>query len=147
MFKENKKTTATDTLIGQGTLIEGTLASEASIRIEGEYRGDIECKADIIIGECGVARSNISAKDVVVAGKVIGDVTAGGRLTITSSGSVQGSIQAYALLIQDGGIFSGTCRMEPEKERSTPNQALRSAEADAAAAIKEQAKEKSRQAG
>ncbi|MBW7457837.1 polymer-forming cytoskeletal protein, partial [Paenibacillus sepulcri] len=85
MFKENKKTTANDTLIGQGTLIEGTLASEASIRIEGEYRGDIECKADIIIGECGLARSNISAKDVVVAGKVIGDVTAGGRLTITSS--------------------------------------------------------------
>jgi len=147
MFKENKRPIAAETIIGQGTLMEGTMISEASIRIEGEYRGDIECKANIIIGEYGVARSNISAKDIIVAGKVIGDVAAAGRLTITSSGSVQGSIKALGLHIQDGGIFSGTCHMEQEQQRQTAAKSPLPAENNQGQATKEAAKEKARQAG
>ena len=50
MFKDNKRLGTTDTLIGQGTHIDGKLTSEAGIRIEGEYHGEIECKGDVIIG-------------------------------------------------------------------------------------------------
>lgn len=119
MFKDNKKLVTTDTLIGQGTLIDGKLISEAGIRIEGECHGEIECMGDVIIGECGVVKSNISAKDIIVAGKVVGDIVTKGRLTITASGQLYGNVIAHSLLIQDGGIFNGSSQMERTAEPKT----------------------------
>ena len=112
MFKENRKWSASDTLIGQGTTAEGTLSCQASLRIEGEYRGDIQCLADVIVGESGIVRSNISAKDITISGKVYGDITTTGRLTIMSTGLLQGSAAVGSLIVQDGGTFSGSCRMD-----------------------------------
>jgi cytoskeletal protein CcmA (bactofilin family) len=121
MFKETKRPVGTDTLIGQGTQAEGKMISDTGIRIEGEYRGDIECKGDVIVGECGIAKSNITAKDLTVAGRVFGDVVTTGRLTITASGQVHGNITAHALFIQEGGVLNGTCQMErPAEHKSRP---------------------------
>ena len=119
MFKDNKRLGTTDTLIGQGTHIDGKLTSEAGIRIEGEYHGEIECNGDVIIGECGIVKSAITARDVIVAGKVIGDITTKGRLTITASGQIHGNIVTGSLLIQDGGSFNGSSRMERTPETKT----------------------------
>ncbi|MGU3473403.1 polymer-forming cytoskeletal protein [Paenibacillus sp. D51F] len=122
MFKENKRWSASDTLIGQGTRAEGTLSCQASLRIEGEYRGDIDCKEDVIVGESGVVRSNISAKDITISGKVYGDVTTTGRLTIMSSGQLHGSAAVASLIVQDGGILSGSCRMEQRAPEQAQHQ-------------------------
>ncbi|QNK56230.1 polymer-forming cytoskeletal protein [Paenibacillus sp. PAMC21692] len=150
MFKENKRVVATDTLIGQGTIVEGKLISEANLRIEGEYRGDIECKGDIIIGECGIVRSNIEARDITLAGKLYGDIVTKGRLIITGTGQLSGSVAAHALIIQEGGQLSGQCRMEQPAESKPRSGAAESSEA--ANAKKDELKNsesqaKSRQAG
>lgn len=119
MFKDSsKRLSITDTLIGQGTHAEGKMECEAGLRIEGEFRGDIDCHGDVIIGECGIARSNINARDVTIAGKVFGDVTTKGRLTITATGQVHGNINAQSFIMQDGGIFTGACRMERTQDTS-----------------------------
>lgn len=145
MFKDKKRYDSTDTLIGQGTHVDGTLISEAGLRIEGEYRGDIECKGDVIIGECGIARSNITARDVTVAGKVFGDITTKGRLTVTATGQLHGNVTASTLLIQDGGVFTGNCRMERAPVPEARSAAVSSTEAQQS---KDGASnEKARQAG
>ncbi|OMF30859.1 hypothetical protein BK133_16390 [Paenibacillus sp. FSL H8-0548] len=112
MFKENKRHSVTDSLIGKDTVFEGKMSCDASLRIEGEYRGDIDCKSDVVIGECGIALSNIKARNVTVAGKVFGDIVTSGRLIITSSGQLTGTLTACSLIIQDGGSFNGMCHME-----------------------------------
>ncbi|MFX5765016.1 polymer-forming cytoskeletal protein, partial [Acinetobacter baumannii] len=84
------------------TAAEGKIECDASLRIEGEYRREIICKGDVIIGECGVARANIEARDMTVAGKVYGDVQTSGRLTVTSSGELHGNIVAKSLIMQEG---------------------------------------------
>ncbi|OBZ13455.1 MULTISPECIES: polymer-forming cytoskeletal protein [Bacillales] len=148
MFKDNKRLAATDTLIGQGTLSEGKMNCEASLRIEGEYRGDIECKADVIIGECGIARSNITARDVTIAGKVFGDIVTKGRLIITSSGHLTGTITASTIVIQDGGRLNGMCHMEQALD--SKNRALQESDSPqihGKEASPKETKEKSRQAG
>lgn len=144
MFKENKRVIATDTLIGQGTLAEGKIVSEANLRIEGEYRGDIECKGDVIIGECGVARSNIIAQDVTLAGKLFGDIETKGRLIITASGQLVGNVTAHSLIIQDGGMLNGSCHMEPADPKQKP---LSELESQANAKQEKNDRAKSRQAG
>lgn len=149
MFKDSssKRLSVTDTLIGQGTVAEGKIECDAGLRIEGEYRGDIDCKGDVIIGECGVARSNIAARDITVAGKVFGDITTTGRLTVTSSGEIHGNVYAKTMIILDGAILNGQCKMErvPEKELSRKEQ--REAAASSAKDQQQQQQQKAKQAG
>lgn len=129
MFK-NKQTSVkinpdqTDTLIGEGTIFEGRIKSEASIRIEGSIIGDIESTGDVIIGENGIANSNISARDLVLAGQLNGDLEARGKLTICSTGVLNGNISAQSFIIEPGGVFNGTSKMTVNKPVAavTPNQ-------------------------
>jgi cytoskeletal protein CcmA (bactofilin family) len=116
LFKDHKKNAATDTLVGQGTLAEGKLVCEASLRLEGEYHGDIACKGEVIIGEYGIARANIEAQELTVAGKIYGDIKTFGKLTITPSGLVQGNVTAKSLIILDGGTLNGHCLMDKGAE-------------------------------
>jgi len=112
MFKEMKRQSATATLVSKGTIIEGQLISSTDIRIEGECRGQIECSADIIIGECGIAHCSITGHNITIAGKVTGNVSATGSLIITATGQLTGNVMAQSLLIQDGGLLNGNCTME-----------------------------------
>ncbi|KRF39182.1 bactofilin family protein [Paenibacillus sp. Soil787] len=101
----------TDTLIGGSTICEGKIMSEASLRIEGQMNGDIECAGDITIGENAVVQSNIQARDVIVAGKVKGNVHTKGKLIVTSSGVLVGNIDVRSFIIEEGGIFQGSSAM------------------------------------
>lgn len=104
-------TKTTDTLIGGSTICEGKIMSEASLRIEGQMNGDIECAGDITIGENAVVQSNIQARDVIVAGKVKGNIHTKGKLIVTSSGVLVGNIDVRSFIIQEGGIFQGSSAM------------------------------------
>jgi len=101
----------TDTLIGEGSTFEGKIKSQASIRLEGEITGDIECAGDVIIGEKGIARSNVTARNIILAGKVHGDINASGTLTLKSTGKLFGDLNVQELSIEPGALFQGTSRM------------------------------------
>lgn len=102
----------TDTLIGGSTICEGKIMSEASLRIEGQLHGDIECAGDITIGENAVVQSNIQARDVIIAGKVKGNIQTKGKLIVTSSGVLVGNIDVRSFIVQEGGVFQGSSAMQ-----------------------------------
>lgn len=110
--KKKLNPNATDTLIGEGSVFEGRIRSEASLRVEGLITGDIDCLGDVTIGEGGRARSNITARHVTIAGTVNGNITTKGVLTITETGKLFGNATAQSLIIAEGGIFEGQSRMQ-----------------------------------
>ncbi|HZG86103.1 polymer-forming cytoskeletal protein [Paenibacillus sp.] len=113
MFKGKRiDVAATDTLIGEGSVFEGTIKSEASLRIEGRMLGDIECSGDVTVGEGGEAQSNIAARNVVIAGVVRGDVTTRGTLTLTATGKLYGNVRCQSLVVNAGAVFQGASRMD-----------------------------------
>lgn len=116
MFKKKKaiNPNTTDTVIGEGSNFEGRIKSEASIRVEGHITGDIECLGDVTVGENGLAKSNITARHVTIAGTVNGNVTTKGTLTITSTGQLIGNTTSHSLIIAEGGIFQGQSKMVQE---------------------------------
>jgi cytoskeletal protein CcmA (bactofilin family) len=113
--KSNKNVSATDTFIGESTTVEGKIVTTASLRIEGTVIGDIECSGDIMIGEKGIVRSIVAARNVFNAGIIEGCVQAKGKLTITSRGRVDGNIHVGSLHVSEGGVFKGECAMEVHK--------------------------------
>lgn len=103
-----------DTLIGQGTEIEGDLKTSGSIRIEGNFIGKLMAQGDITIGEQALTKSDMQARHIWIAGQVVGNVHASGTLTILQGGSVRGDVCCHALVIEEGGIFEGTSQMLQE---------------------------------
>jgi cytoskeletal protein CcmA (bactofilin family) len=113
MFKSKRiDVGATDTLIGEGSIFEGKIKSEASLRVEGQMVGDIDCDGDVTIGEGGKANSNIAARNVVIAGVVHGNVITRGTLTLTGTGQLFGNTAAQSLVISEGAVFQGMSKME-----------------------------------
>ncbi len=113
--------TKTDTLIGEGTIIEGNLKSQASIHIEGHVNGDISCDGDLTIGEQAVVKSNIEARHITIAGHVEGDVRARGKLSITTSGRLFGNVTCTSFTIEEGGTFIGHSTMPAAVEANRKN--------------------------
>ncbi|WP_314590572.1 polymer-forming cytoskeletal protein [Paenibacillus terrigena] len=118
MMRRQKKLRLTDTLIGQGTTMDGHLTCQTNLRIEGHFQGEIEASGTVTIGEQGVATANIQARELMIAGKVYGDVTTKGKLIITSKGQFHGNYHGSSIIIHEGGIFSGESRMEKLEPRS-----------------------------
>ncbi|RTD99629.1 bactofilin family protein [Paenibacillus whitsoniae] len=104
-------TKSTDTLIGGSTICEGKFMSEASLRIEGQLSGDVECAGDITIGENAVLQSNLSGRDILIAGRVKGNVHTKGKLIVTSTGVLIGNIDVRSFVVEEGGIFQGSSAM------------------------------------
>ncbi|MFS1511283.1 bactofilin family protein [Chengkuizengella sp. SCS-71B] len=107
----------TDTLIGEGSVLDGNIKSEASIRIDGKIVGDIHCEGDVIIGESGIAISNITARNITVVGKIEGNVETK-KLQISSTGKLYGNISTSVLAIEDGGEFEGTSKMNIDQSKA-----------------------------
>lgn len=104
----------TDSLIGYGGTLEGKVNCDTNLRIEGSFSGEIICTGVVTVGEEGMVRSSIKAKEVVIAGKVYGDVTADRRLIMTGTGQLHGNISAGSLIITEGSLLNGSIAMQEE---------------------------------
>mgnify|MGYP001201198361 CR=1 FL=1 len=120
-FKDMKFQT-TDTIIGTGTMIEGKLMSNTSIRVDGTVRGDIECKGDLHVGENAVLYSDVKAANIYHAGKIHGTVTTTGTLYIAKSGQIYGNLEVAKIRIAEGAVFEGSITMKTDDAKSTQAQ-------------------------
>jgi hypothetical protein len=79
----------------------------------------------IVIGESGAVNGDVRGGDVIVVGRVEGNIVARGHLDIRSSGKVVGDVKAASFRIETGGVFLGTSRMgeEPEEPAGMMNAA------------------------
>lgn len=107
---------STDTLIGSETSVEGKVYCNASLRIDGNIRGNITCKGDLYIGEQAVLHSDITAANVYHAGKIHGTVTTNGTLFMAQSGKIFGDLEVAKIQITEGAVFEGTIIMKHAEE-------------------------------
>jgi cytoskeletal protein CcmA (bactofilin family) len=105
-----------ENVLGRSVHVHGDLKADGAFRVDGTVEGAIESKAGVVIGQTGVVRGPVQGKDVVVAGHVVGNVTATGHLEILASGRIEGDIEAQSLRIATGGIFCGQSRMGGKQE-------------------------------
>jgi cytoskeletal protein CcmA (bactofilin family) len=102
------------TILGPGCLFEGNLTiPEGLTRIDGEVIGNIKGNGGLIIGESGSVKGDIDVENVVVYGKVHGNIRAR-SLEIRASGRVDGDVQVQELMIEKGAIYNGKCTMGVE---------------------------------
>lgn len=105
-----------DTLIGKKAVIDGDVSGKGNFKIDGVVDGNITIKGDLVMGEKAVVTGNITAKNIVIAGKVAGDITASGQLTIKNTGTINGDQKCGSLIVEEGSSVVGKCDISGKVE-------------------------------
>jgi cytoskeletal protein CcmA (bactofilin family) len=94
--------------IGKSLVIKGEVSGSESLYIDGKIEGAINLPGNrVTVGRNGQVAANIMAREVVVLGKVRGNVHASDRVDIRSEGSLTGDVVAARISIEDGAFFKG----------------------------------------
>lgn len=107
-----------NTLLGEKARVQGHLSVEGSLWVEGSFEGEILEVEQLFVGPKGKIKSNIRANNVDVAGLVIGNIQAQNRVFLRPTGKVLGNIQTRELIIQNGVVLEGNCRIGDDFHRS-----------------------------
>ena len=102
-------------LLGENTIFEGKLSFHGTVRIDGHFKGDISSDGTLMIGEHGIIEADINSNCVVISGEVHGNINAGSSIEILAKGKVYGNIFTPSLIIHEGVIFEGSCRIDKTK--------------------------------
>ena len=98
--------------LGQSIVFKGDLSGDEDLEIEGRVEGQVKLpNHQLTVGAHGRVTAQIEAKNVIVVGRVAGDVVATERVEIQASGIVDGDIHAPRLLIQEGAVVNGKIEM------------------------------------
>ena len=97
---------------------EGKIDCEGSIRIDGTCRGVIDSKDSITIGNSARVFGTVRAQNLIVNGRVEGDLITNGRIAVLSEGEIEGEIftPPGCLFVARGGVFQGGLRTEKPPE-------------------------------
>ena len=112
--------------LGESIQIKGDLAGTEDLTIDGKLEGKIFLKDHkLTIGQSGHFKAEIQAKEVVVAGDLLGNITASDTVEVAATGSMHGDIFAPRVLLADGARFQGSIDMEPKStlRRDAPSPA------------------------
>jgi cytoskeletal protein CcmA (bactofilin family) len=110
--------------IGRTLTIKGEISGSESLYIDGRIEGKITMpESRVTIGRNGKVDASITAKEVVVMGKVTGNIECSDRVDIRSEGSVTGDVSTVRISVEDGAVLKGGIQVRSEqKQEKTQNQ-------------------------
>lgn len=106
-----------DTLVNSNVTFEGKVSSSGTVRFDCEIVGDVSGEG-VVIGETGKVIGNINCDDIVILGKVEGNIICKNKIHIKSTGSQIGDISFSYVIIDEGAKFEGSCRMNNSNNTS-----------------------------
>ena len=120
-----------NTVIGPSILISGKLTGDEDLTVRGRVEGELSLNRTLIVESSGVVKANVTVKNAVVSGVVVGNIQASESVELTQEGRMVGDIRAPRVIIVDGASFRGRVDMgelPPGRslpERTTPRAQLR----------------------
>jgi cytoskeletal protein CcmA (bactofilin family) len=125
--------------IGRSVVIKGEVSGTESLYIDGRIEGTVNF-ADhrITVGRNGSVAANITAREVVILGKVQGNIQCSDRLDIRSEGALTGDVVTQRISVEDGAILKGSVQVRAVEHNKS--QAQKQAQAEAKPATTEQAR-------
>jgi len=94
--------------IGKGLFVKGEISGSESLLIDGKVEGSISLPGNrVTVGRNGQVASSITAREIVILGKVRGNIIASDRVDIRAEGALTGDVTAARISIEDGAFFKG----------------------------------------
>ena len=111
--------------IGRTLVIKGEISGSESLYVDGRIEGNVNlAEHRVTIGRNGSVQANITAKEVVVMGKVTGNIDCTDRVDIRSEGVVNGDVATQRISVEDGAILKGGIQVrsaDQKHDKSKPS--------------------------
>jgi cytoskeletal protein CcmA (bactofilin family) len=107
-----KNESGLDTVIGQGTRVQGEFQVSGCLRLDGRIEGRVEVSETFMAGQRSLLRGGLQCRDAVFAGRIEGDIVAVGAVELQTGAEVLGNITCGSIVIQRGCVFQGNCTMQ-----------------------------------
>ncbi len=106
--------------IDEGSEIEGKFSFSGTVMLNGKFSGEIQSQDTLIIGEKGIVNAIVRAGTVIISGEVVGNVNATERVELRGTARVFGDVEAPVVVVEEGVLFEGHCRMSKGKLDAAP---------------------------
>lgn len=97
--------------IEQGTKIKGDIITHGNIRLDGEVEGNIFSESKVVLGSTCKMNGNLKAQNAEISGEVTGTIEISELLVLRPSAVVTGDIISSKMVVDEGAVFNGTCKM------------------------------------
>jgi cytoskeletal protein CcmA (bactofilin family) len=106
--------------IGKSVVIRGELTGNEDLYLDGEVEGNINLRDHkLVIGPNARIKAAISAREIVVHGRVDGNVTASERVELKRSSTLYGDVSTHRIVVEDGAVFKGSIDIKEQREVKT----------------------------
>jgi cytoskeletal protein CcmA (bactofilin family) len=115
--------TAEQATIGKGLFVKGEINGSESLFVDGKVEGSITLPGNrVTVGRNGQVAASITAREIVILGKVRGNIVASDRVDIRAEGALTGDVTASRISIEDGAFFKGGIDIRrPDGKSATPS--------------------------
>lgn len=112
-------------VIAQGTVYKGDVQSDGSIQVYGRAEGTLTAKEDIWLAEGADVEATVTARRVIVAGRISGSVRAHSRFEALPQGVIEADVQAPSFVVHEGAAINGKLTMSSPEPGVTSGRAER----------------------
>ena len=103
-------------LINEGCKISGEITGKGDFMINGEVVGDCDVDGTVSLAGSGYWQGSIRAHNVIVSGHIEGDITATGKVEITNTARISGTVTGVAIAVAEGAVVEGVMKTTGQAE-------------------------------
>jgi cytoskeletal protein CcmA (bactofilin family) len=110
--------------IDEASEIDGKYTFSGTVMLNGKFKGEISSNDTLIIGEKAVVKASIRAGVILISGEVVGNVLGTERVELRGTARVFGDVEAPVVVVEEGVMFEGQCRMTKRPADAPPDVAV-----------------------
>jgi len=107
--------------IGKSVMVKGELSGSEDLIVDGQVEGSITLRGQsLTVGPNGRVRANVEARNVIIHGRVDGNIHASDRVDLRKSATLSGDIATARISIEDGAFFKGGIDIQKAEPGASP---------------------------
>jgi cytoskeletal protein CcmA (bactofilin family) len=112
-------------IVAESVTIVGQLNCQDDLTLEGQFKGSIQAvKNTVVIGANGFANGDIAANNLLVKGRVVGEIRVADRIIIAKTGTIIGNLQAAKVELENGAKYKGVIEINPIEQAVTATESV-----------------------
>ncbi|QGY39823.1 polymer-forming cytoskeletal protein [Pseudodesulfovibrio cashew] len=97
--------------LGAGTNYQGKLHFQGAVRIDGNFQGEVASDGTLVVGQEAVVEGQVVVGQLVLSGKIKGEVDAKSKVVLHKTANLQGNIRTPVLVVEEGAVLEGQLTM------------------------------------
>jgi cytoskeletal protein CcmA (bactofilin family) len=117
VWEKKKDSEEIKAFLGQGAEFIGKLIFNGSVRIDGNFQGEIFGQGSLVVGEGALVKADIAVKSVYISGDVQGNIEVKEKFNIHPTGKFLGDVHTPVFIMEEGAFFDGRSHMADVVEK------------------------------